>query len=90
MINITKVDVYNFNDEDRNKLGLNGNVLARASIMLGFDFAVHNILLLTGEKGYYLLFPKDKVGKGVAYPINNDIREEILNLVVSVYESYLD
>ena len=84
---ITRVDILIYDEEIRRKRGLNENALADVAITLDHDFAIHNIQLLTGEKGPYILFPKDKVGKGIAYPINNETREMILNTVLDAYEN---
>ena len=83
---ITRVDIYIYDNETRKEKGLNENVLAEASLTLDHDFAIHNIQLLTGEKGPYVLFPKDKIGKGVVYPINNETRELVLDTLLSAYE----
>ena len=84
---ITRVDIYIYDDETRKERGLNENVLADASLTLDHDFAIHNVQLLTGEKGPYVLFPKDRVGKGVVYPINNETRELVLNTLLEAYEN---
>ena len=87
---ITRVDILIYNDELRKEKGLNENVLAEASLTLNHDFAIHNIQLLTGEKGPYILFPKDRVGKGIVYPINNETRELVLNTLLKAYENKED
>ena len=87
---ITKVDILIYNDEIRKEKGLNNNVLADATIILDYNFAVHNIQLLTGEKGPYILFPKDKVGKGIIYPINNETRELVLDTLMKAYKDKED
>ena len=84
---ITRVDIYIYDDETRKERGLNENVLADASLTLDHDFAIHNVQLLTGEKGPYVLFPKDRAGKGVVYPINNETRELVLNTLLEAYEN---
>lgn len=83
---ITKVDILIYDNEMRKEKGLNLNVLADASITLDHDFTIHNVQLLTGEKGPYILFPKDRVGKGIVYPINNETRELVLNTLLEAYE----
>lgn len=83
---ITRVDILIYDEETRKERGLNSNVLADASLTLDHDFAIHNVQLLTGEKGPYVLFPKDKVGKGIVYPINNETRELVLNTLLQAYE----
>lgn len=83
---ITRLDILIYDDKTRKEKGLNENVLADASITLDHDFAIHNVQLLTGEKGPYVLFPKDKVGKGIIYPINNETREMVLNTLLDAYE----
>lgn len=84
---ITKLKLTKFDDKIREARKLNEKVLAEASITLDYDFAIHNVQLLTGEKGYYILFPKDKVGKGIIYPINNEARILFLNAIVQAYEN---
>ena len=84
---ITRVEIYIYNNKTRKEKGLNENVLADASLTLDHDFAIHNVQLLTGEKGPYILFPKDRVGKGIVYPINNETRELVLNTLLEAYEN---
>lgn len=84
---ITRVDIFKYDDEARKERGLNEKALAEASITLEYDFTIHDIQLLTGEKGYYILFPKDKVGKGIAYPINDKARILVLNTIIDSYEN---
>lgn len=83
---ITRVEIYIYDNKTRKEKGLNENVLADASLTLDHDFAIHNVQLLTGEKGPYILFPKDRVGKGIVYPINNETRELVLNTLLEAYE----
>lgn len=84
---ITRVEIYIYDNKTRKEKGLNENVLADASLTLDHDFAIHNVQLLTGEKGPYILFPKDRVGKGIVYPINNETRELVLNTLLEAYEN---
>lgn len=83
---ITKLELTKYDDKTREAKKLNQKVLAEASITLEHDFKMNKIQLLTGEKGYYILFPKDKVGKGIVYPINNEARVLFLNAIVQAYE----
>lgn len=64
----------------------NPNLLAKASIVIDYDFQVNDIELMKGKKGYYLIFPKNKYNKFVAYPLDEDTRLEILNYMVMNYE----
>lgn len=89
-MNITRVDLYVLDDNAREELGLNEHALAVASLVFNYDLAVHKILLCTGEGGPYILFPKDKVGKGIFYPINNESRQKILNVLLEAYENRED
>ena len=57
-------------------------LLAIATIHLDYGFAVHDIKVMTGAKGEYLIFPKDKLDRYITYPINNETREYILQEVV--------
>lgn len=89
-MNITKIDLCVLDDNMREELKLNRHTLAIASIVFEYDIAIHKILLCNGEGGPYLLFPKDKVGKGIVYPINNETRQNILECLLKAYENRED
>lgn len=78
---ITRVIIEKNEDITKPKL------LATATIHIDYGFAVNDIKLMTGAKGEYLIFPTDKVGRFVAYPIKNESREYILDVVLDEFNN---
>lgn len=76
---VTKIDI--------DKSVAKGNLLANLTIVLDYDFELHNIQLLTGKKGEYMNFPIDSTGKFIMYPLNEETRLYLLNEVLKKYYS---
>lgn len=55
--------------------------ICNASLYIG-DFVIHEIKVMYGRKGIYLLFPN------MTYPINEKTRQEILNLIIKELKTY--
>ena len=68
----------------------NGKFLGYASILLDSCFIVDGIELYEGEKGRYILMPKNhkikKFRKNTVYPINETARNQILEAVSNKYD----
>lgn len=80
---ITKIDIHLFNEiEDKNQ---EKNLLALVDIDLDYNYRIHDIKLMSGNKGEYIVFPTNQHEKYVAYPISNDFREYILSNIVSKF-----
>jgi DNA-binding cell septation regulator SpoVG len=80
-MNITKVE---YNTEKTNN---KENYLANVAITLDYNLVVHDIKLMTGSKGEYLIFPTDYQNRFVANPMNEDTRQYILKEVLNGYYS---
>ena len=64
--------------------------LGYASILIGDSLVVDGIELHEGEKGRYIYMPLNpkmkKTRRNSTYPINNETREQILQLVSDKYD----
>ena len=49
--------------------------ICNVSLYIG-DFVIHEIKVMYGRKGIYLIFPN------MTYPINDETRQKILNLII--------
>lgn len=67
---------------DRNTDTTKPKLLAIATIHLDYGFAIHDIKVMNGAKGEYLIFPKDKLDRFITYPIKNETRKYILEEIV--------
>ena len=76
---VTKIDI--------DKSVAKGNLLANLTIVLDYDFELHNIQLLTGKKGEYMNFPIDSTSKFIMYHLNEETRLYLLNEVLKKYYS---
>ena len=82
MLKITEVRIKKINK---------GDLLAAASICIEDCFVVNEIKLLNGKNGRYISMPdkrlKNKNFKvNFSYPLNNDVRLQILELVSKEYD----
>lgn len=80
-MNITKIQFKDFNKEE------NKNLLALVDIDIDYDFRIHDIKLMSGQKGAYLIFPQNKSRKFIIYPIKDEIRQSILDAIMNKYMS---
>lgn len=67
-----------------------GNFLGYASIKIDNSFIVEGIELRDGKNGRYILMPlssrKRKTKRNNAYPINDDTRKHLLDLISEEYD----
>ncbi len=68
-----------------------GTLLCYASILIQDSIIVDGIKLLNGSKGRYIVMPvrrakKEQMVRNYAYPINNETREQLLELVSNEYD----
>lgn len=82
---ITRIDIIKYTEDDRKSNNLDNKLLGIASITLDFDFIVHDINIMDGDKGKYLIFPTKGPNKYVAYPIKEETRQYILNSILDEY-----
>lgn len=78
-MNITKVR-FNYATEQE-KEG-HKNLLGFADIVIDYSFVIHDITLLNGEKGEYIIFPQNYNNKYIAFPVTNDARVQILYAIL--------
>ena len=75
------------------KVAKEGKVKAIVSITLDYEFAVHDIKVIEGEKGLFIAMPSRKAADGdyrdIAHPINQSTRERIQSLILAEYEKAL-
>ena len=63
---------------------------AVASITIDNEFVVHDIKIIDGDKGLFIVMPSRKTNEGeyrdIAHPINSETRSNIQSLILSAYE----
>ncbi len=61
-----------------------------ASIVIDNDFVVHDIKIIEGSSGCFIVMPSRKTPDGkyrdVAHPLRTEVRDYISNAVLSAYE----
>ena len=61
------------------------------SITIYYEFVVHDIKVIEGEKGLFSAMPSRKAADGeyrdIAHPINSDTRNMIQTLILEQYEA---
>ena len=81
MLNITEVRIKPINK---------GNFLCYASILLDNSLVIDGIELHDGEKGRYIYMPlnpkRKRARKNSSYPINNEARKQILEMVSKQFD----
>ncbi len=67
-----------------------GKLLGFASITFDNCFVVHNLRIVSGEKGIFVAMPSRQLPNNkfvdVAHPVTNEMREIIQQVVLSQYE----
>jgi len=86
MLNITQIKVKKINK---------GELLGYASICIDDCFIVDGIKLLEGNNGRYMLMPVRRVKstnkpRNYAYPISNEVREQLLVAISEQYDDLVD
>ena len=74
-MNITRVYFDKPTEEEKKQ---NKKLIGFADIVIDYGFVIHDIMILNGEKGEYLLFPQNYSGKSIAFPVTNEARLQIL------------
>ena len=66
-----------------------GKLKAVASITIDGCFVVHDIKILEGNRGLFVMMPSrksaDRIYKDVAHPINTETREMLKTVLVKAY-----
>ncbi|MBR2479698.1 MAG: septation regulator SpoVG [Clostridia bacterium] len=67
-----------------------GKLRAVASIVFDNAFVVHDIKVIEGSNGNFIVMPSRKSPDGeyrdIAHPLRNETREEIKELILNAYE----
>ena len=73
------------------KVAKEGKMKAVVSITIDYEFVVHDIKVIEGEKGLFIAMPSRKAADGeyrdIAHPINSDTRNMIQTLILEQYEA---
>lgn len=87
-MNITDVRVRKVKDEK-------GGLKAIASLTIDNAFAVHDIKVVKGNKGLFILMPSRKASNlevkymDVVHPTNQETREMLQNIILEKYEEVI-
>lgn len=86
MLNITEIRIKKINK---------GDLLAAASICIDDCFIVNEIKLLNGKNGRYISMPNRKlknkdIRRNFSYPINNETRQQLLDVISEQYDDIVE
>ena len=80
----------NITDVRVRKIAKEGKMKALVSITIDYEFVVHDIKVIEGEKGLFIAMPSRKSTDGeyrdIAHPINTQTRDRIQSIVLEAYE----
>ena len=72
------------------KIETDGRMKALVSITLDESFVVHDLRVIEGNSGLFVSMPSKRTPDGefrdIAHPINSDMRQEIQDAVMKVYD----
>ena len=72
------------------KIDTDGRMKALVSITLDEAFVIHDLRVIEGNTGLFVAMPSKRTSDGefrdIAHPINSDMRQEIQDAVMKVYE----
>lgn len=75
------------------KIEKEGKMKAVVSITIDEEFVIHDIKIIEGEKGMFIVMPSRKTAEGeykdIAHPIKSSTRELIQNLILQKYNEEL-
>lgn len=81
---VTSVSVRKIEKEGSRMKGI-------ASIVLDDSFAVHDIRIISGDKGLFIAMPSRKTATGgyrdIAHPINPDVRKMLEDAIIEEYNN---
>lgn len=76
-----------------NSIGMDGSILATASVNLNQCLAIRNVRLMNGEKGVFLSMPSYRTGNGefrdICFPITAEFRAQMTEALVTAYKQAL-
>lgn len=72
------------------KIQTDGRMKALVSITLDEAFVIHDLRVIEGNSGLFVAMPSERTPDGefrdIAHPINSDMRQEIQDAVMKVYD----
>lgn len=72
------------------KIQTDGRMKALVSITLDEAFVIHDLRVIEGNTGLFVAMPSKRTPDGefrdIAHPINSDMRQEIQDAVMKVYD----
>lgn len=72
------------------KIQTDGRMKALVSITLDEAFVIHDLRVIEGNSGLFVVMPSKRTPDGefrdIAHPINSDMRQEIQDAVMKVYD----
>ena len=72
------------------KIQTDGRMKALVSITLDEAFVIHDLRVIEGNSGLFVAIPSKRTPDGefrdIAHPINSDMRQEIQDAVMKVYD----
>lgn len=72
------------------KIQTDGRMKALVSITLDEAFVIHDLRVIEGNSGFFVAMPSKRTPDGefrdIAHPINSDMRQEIQDAVMKVYD----
>lgn len=72
------------------KIQTDGRMKALVSIPLDEAFVIHDLRVIEGNSGLFVAMPSKRTPDGefrdIAHPINSDMRQEIQDAVMKVYD----
>ena len=75
------------------KITKEGQMRAIVSITIDYEFVIHDIKVIEGEKGLFIAMPSKKATDGeyrdIAHPINSGTRDSIQRIILERYEKAL-
>lgn len=84
---ITSVNVHVTNKEDDKMKGI-------ASVLIDDCFSIHDIRIISGEKGLFVAMPSRKTAAGeyrdIAHPITPECRKMFNDAILEAYEKELN
>ncbi|HIA6682484.1 TPA: septation regulator SpoVG [Staphylococcus aureus] len=68
------------------KIQTDGRMKALVSITLDEAFVIHDLRVIEGNSGLFVAMPSKRTPGDIAHPINSDMRQEIQDAVMKVYD----
>ena len=83
----------NITDVRVRKVEKEGKMKAVVSITIDYEFVIHDIKVIEGDRGLFIAMPSKRTADGefrdIAHPINSETRENIQKIILDSYEKSL-